>query len=61
VNQDDVDGVIRALGKEQIDAAVIGDVQEGPVAVWQVDGDRRELLPRPARDAVSVLFEQVGE
>ena len=61
VNHEDVDGVIRALDEEQIDAAVIGDVQEGPVAVWQLDGERRELLPRPSRDAISVLFEQVSE
>lgn len=50
--------VAAALAEAGIACADIGVVVEGDVAVWQQIGERRALLPRPARDEIARLLEE---
>ena len=39
-----------------ITSSVIGGVEQGPVAVWEVNKEGRQLLRRPQRDEIAKLF-----
>lgn len=50
--------VIRsALEKENIACAQIGRVESGPSQVWQETQIGRQILPRPARDEITRVYE----
>jgi hydrogenase maturation factor len=46
-----------ALEKAGILCAHIGEIEPPPVGVFKSSNGLRELLPRPARDAIAKLFE----
>jgi hydrogenase maturation factor len=47
----------RAIEAERITCADIGEVADGPAAVWCTGATGRERLPRPARDAIAHVYE----
>lgn len=53
----DAPQIQRALAVEGIACAEIGQVEDGPVSVWQEGGDGRIPLPRPARDEIARVYE----
>jgi len=57
VSPDDASNVCQACEREGIPCAEIGQVEEGPTAVWQTIKAGEELLPRPDRDEIAKLFE----
>ena len=47
----------QALAAAGITCADIGEVAEGPTAVWRTGATGREPLPRPVRDAIAQVYE----
>jgi hydrogenase expression/formation protein HypE len=57
VNPNDAYRVCQALEWEGIPCVEIGQVEDGPAIVWQTVESGEELLPRPDRDEIAILFE----
>ena len=55
----DAAAIQRALEANGIACAALGAVDGGPPAVWQAHGEARTLLPRPARDEIARLYEEI--
>jgi hydrogenase maturation factor len=63
----DAQAICQALQAEGIPGSVIGQVEDGPAAVWQAasaglaaeDGHaRRQIFPRPERDEIGKVYER---
>ena len=52
----DAQQIRRALAAAGIACADIGEVAEGPPAVWRVGAAGAERLPRPSRDAIAQVY-----
>jgi hydrogenase maturation factor len=52
----DAANICKALEREGILCAEIGEVEPGPPAVWQVSPAGRSLLARPQRDEIAKLY-----
>jgi len=50
--------ICRALEAAGIACTDIGEIADGPAAVWRAAATGRELLPRPERDAIARLYER---
>jgi hydrogenase expression/formation protein HypE len=57
VAQEDVVRIQKALESEGIASSEIGQVEEGPAGVWQVNG---QPLTRPARDDIASVYEEAA-
>ena len=55
----DAPHIRRALETEGIVCAEVGVVEAGPAAAWQKKGAGREALPRPERDEIARVFEEI--
>jgi hydrogenase maturation factor len=55
--REDAPQITRALEAAGIACMQIGSVEPGPPAVHTIDGPARELLPRPARDEITKVYE----
>lgn len=55
----DAPAIQAALEAEGIPCQEIGRVEAGDAGVWQGTSDGLERLPRPERDAITVLFEKL--
>ena len=59
----DAPAICRALEAEGIPASVIGQIEEGPAAVWQAslaastDPVGRQVFPRPDRDEIGKVYQ----
>lgn len=54
---DEAEKIRQALESEGIRCAEIGEVRAGPVVVYQRSASGESRLPRPARDAITRLYE----
>lgn len=61
VGPGDAETVVAALREKHIDAAIIGEAEEGAANVWQQKHGSRVLLSRPQRDAIAQLFETIDD
>jgi hydrogenase maturation factor len=58
---DDAQAICQALQAEGIPGSVIGQVEEGPAAVWQTGQAAQgglQLFPRPERDEIGKVYER---
>ncbi len=55
----DASAIIKACQEAGIACHDIGWVESNGVSVWRMEGEQRSLLPRPARDEVARLLENV--
>jgi len=56
---EDADAIKRTLRAAGIACNEIGRVEEGPGEVWCIDCGVKGLLPRPERDEISKVYEQI--
>jgi len=52
--------ILAALEAAGIPCGEIGEVLEGPPGVWRAGADGLEIFPRPERDAIARLFENLS-
>jgi hydrogenase maturation factor len=55
----DADAIQQALGAAGVQCALIGGVEAGSPVVWQTRGAARTPLPRPARDEIARIYEEL--
>jgi hydrogenase maturation factor len=55
----DAPRIRRAIEAEHITCVDIGEVGDGPAAVWCAGARGRERLPRPAHDAIAQVYEKL--
>ena len=54
----DAGAICQALQAEGIRGSIIGQVEEGPAAVWQALPAGQKILPRPPRDEIGKVYQR---